>query len=211
MKKKINTQPVFSSSFNHGNVVLNFMGSPKSEYGLYAGAFHDAGKLLVSKLAASRGYSDLQACPIVFLYRHALELYMKAVIITGNNISWLSGKKPLIETENLNSHKLSQLVPAIKAIFSAVDWDWDLDIEGVSDDREFQRFLEDFEKTDPGSFSFRYPTTTKGDAALPEHFLFNAIEFARKLDPILDLLDGADLGLKEIWDTAAEATYEAQM
>ena len=186
------------------------MGSPKSEFGHYAGAFHDAGKLLVNQLAESKGYRDLQACPIVFLYRHALELYMKQIIITGNSLLRLSRKKPVLEVKDIGHDQLSKLVPVIKTIFDAVDWEWELDIEGISSEEEFQKFLEDFEKIDPNSISFRYPTSKNGKATLPKHFVFDVIDFSKKLDPILNLFDGATTGLEELWQAGAEATYEAQ-
>jgi hypothetical protein len=142
----------------------------------------------------------------VFLYRHALELYIKQIIITGNNILCLSGKKLIdIKDKDFGSHKLSYFVPAIKVIFDAAGWKWRLDIKGISNEKEFQKFLEDFEQNDPQSFAFRYPTTKKGDAALPKHFVFNIIRFSEKLDPIFDLLDGAVTGLEELWQVEAEA------
>jgi len=207
MKNKFAKNSVFVSGSPHGNVVLNFMGSPASEFGHYAGAFHDAGKLLVNQIAQSQGYSDLQVCPIVFLYRHALELYLKQIINIGNNILRLSGKEPILEKKD---HKLSQLVPAIKGIFDAVEWEWKLDIDGMANDKDFQKFLEDFERIDPMSFAFRYPTTKKGEATLPEHFVFDVIKFSKKLDPIFDLFDGAVTGLEELWQSGAEAVHEAQ-
>ena len=146
----------------------------------------------------------------MFLYRHALELYIKAIILTGNDILILSNQNPLVESKDLGSHRLYSLIPAIKQIFCFLGWTSDFEIPGMKDLNDFEKFLQNIEKIDPNSFSFRYPTTKKGDAALPEHFSFNVLELCQQLDPILDLLEGADMGLKEEWDVRAEAAFEAQ-
>jgi hypothetical protein len=57
-----------------GNVVLNFMGAPKRELALIGDEYFEAAKVLMGSLAQKGSYSDLKAYPIVFLYRHALEL-----------------------------------------------------------------------------------------------------------------------------------------
>lgn len=180
--------PSSNSGSHHGIAVLNFRNAPITEYGPYGEAFHMAGQALAQNLAASNGYSDLEACPIVFLYRHALELFIKGLILTGNNILHISGKKPLIESDQLGSHRLSRLLPSLKQIFDAVGWKWELDIEGIKDYEEFQKFIEDFEQIDPFAISFRYPTDKQGKAPLPKHFAFNVVDFSKKLDPLLDLL-----------------------
>ena len=208
-KSKIKN-PLFAATSGHGNVVLNFRNSPKTEFGPYANAFHEAGKTLAERLSARAGYSDLEACPIVFLYRHAMELHIKAIIVTGNDILELSGQVPIIKTEDLGSHRIHALVPALKQIFVFLGWAWDFEISGMSNPEDFEQLLQYIEELDPLSYSFRYPTTKKGKPTLPAHFTFNILEFSRQLDPILDLLDGADSGIKEEWDTRAEAAFEAQ-
>lgn len=78
-----------------GNVVLNFTGAPKRELALIGNEYFDAAKVLIERLAQKAGYSDLEAYPIVFLYRHALELYFKAVLSLGNDLSGLLGTSAL--------------------------------------------------------------------------------------------------------------------
>ncbi|OGC04431.1 hypothetical protein A2276_08675 [candidate division WOR-1 bacterium RIFOXYA12_FULL_43_27] len=190
----------------HGNVVLNFRKDSLSEFGAYAEAYHEAGKLLVCRLDESEGYSDIQACPIVFLYRHALELYIKGIIIDGNNILSLLGKTPVVDTNDLGKHDLLPLIPAIKQVFTAIGWL--TENKGTKEVEEVVEIIKCFNGLDSNSFSFRYPVNKKGLSILSENFILNVVEFAKKADPVFDLLDGAIVGLSEEWQTRADNAYE---
>ena len=50
-----NKRPISFSKSVHGNAVLNLRGSPKDEFGPYAEAFHRSGKILLDRLALSKG------------------------------------------------------------------------------------------------------------------------------------------------------------
>ena len=205
-KKKI----LFKPGTMHGNVVLNFRNSPESEFGHYAEEFHNAGKLLAQRIKRSRNYSDLQACPIVFLYRHALELYLKDIVMVGNWFIQSSGATPIVKTEDIGSHGLARLAPALKQAFDTVGWDWKIDVAYMKTEKEFEVLLKEIDAIDPLSQSFRYPTKRNGEASVSKHFLFSILEFSKTLDPILDMLDSASAGLRAQWDNYAEALYESQ-
>jgi hypothetical protein len=49
-------------------------GKPKAELALVGDAYYNAARRLLEAFGADRAYSDLDAYPIVFLCRHALEL-----------------------------------------------------------------------------------------------------------------------------------------
>lgn len=66
------------------------------------------------------------------------------------------------------------------------------------------------EELDPESYNFRYPTDTKGQAALNHHTVVNPVGFSCNMDPILDVLAGAVLGLHEEFDATAAAKFELQ-
>lgn len=84
-----------------------------------------------------------------------------------------------------------------------------MEIEGLRKKSDFVALVEDFEFIDPISSSFRYPTDQEGQGALPHRFTFNLSLFAQRIDPLLDVIDGALTGLNEYWDLAAEAAFEA--
>jgi len=199
----------FSKDRFHGNVVLNFMRFPKGELAAYGRSYHEAAQHLVKHMAASH-YRDPDACPIVFLYRHAVELYLKAVIHWGNSLLLLNGKPTVPHRNIFAEHRLVVLLKSVKPILkfhnSLENWG-DAYFGSFRDVEEVIKELEEF---DPGSHSFRYPITTKGHDALPHHFVFNVIAFGEKFDGLLRILDGMATMVYLDFQSQAEAHYELQ-
>jgi hypothetical protein len=169
----------FSKDRFHGNVVLNFMRFPKGELAVYGRSYHEAAQHLVKHIA-STDYRDPDACPIVFLYRHAVELYLKSISHWGNSLLRLNGK-PIVPHKNIfTEHRLMVLLKNVKPILKfqkALDNWRDSHFNGF---RDVEKIIEELEEFDPGSYSFRYPITTKGHDALPHHFVFNVIALEGK-------------------------------
>jgi|ERR1700686_1898472 len=57
----------FQQKAMHGSVVLNLTSYAKSDLQSYARAYHEAANSLVQVFRGKAGYSDAEACPIVFL------------------------------------------------------------------------------------------------------------------------------------------------
>lgn len=173
----------------HGNVVLNFRDMPRAEFGAFASAFWRAARSLAEQLASSQGYKDTDACPIVFLYRHAIELYMKALVFRGRNVAPVAGED--VSLNRLGNHQLTPLLPSIRRIFQEMGWSWDTDAAQV------ERIANELDRFNPYSFTFRYPTDKRGRSRLPEHFTFNVLELAEQAENALELLANALTGLEE--------------
>ena len=69
--------------------------------------------------------------------------------------------------------------------------------------------MDEFEKADPSSFSFRYPVKKNLTGALNGHFTFSVRQFALTMDEVLSRLNEACYALPEIADSKAEAAYAA--
>jgi hypothetical protein len=190
-----------------GNVVLNFQGSPKNELGVLGAAYHRAGRSLVAQFSSQPGYHDFDGCPIASLYRQALELLIKAVLNLGNHLAILLNN-PNLKTEGLlkTGHGLAKHLPKIQAIFDAVGWTDAFSQAGIPD---AEVLINEFETVDPGGFAFRYTVKKDGSPSVAPHFAFAPALFAGTLDPVLDALYGACIGLEEYRDSLAEA--KAQM
>lgn len=193
----------------HGNVVLNFMGRPAFEFSVYASAFWRGGRLLAKSLASS-GYRDMDTCPIVFLYRHALELYMKAIVHRGESLLSIAGEKLIIPTRALERHELSPLLEPIRKVFAHMGWISKTNPEGRKLFRNFDALVRNVDRLDAGSYTFRYPVDKKDKGLVSHHFGFNVLEFAQQAEGAIRLLDGAVAGLEEEWDQQASAAYELQ-
>lgn len=105
----------------HGNVVLNFTHSPKRELAPQGQAYYRAGRLLATHLLEQPGYSDLDAYPIVFLYRQALELMFKTILLYGNDLAILLQRPELATPEKtlFTQHSFKQSPATPRANFSS--------------------------------------------------------------------------------------------
>ena len=111
-----------------GSFTLNYNEDPAEDFGAYGDAYWKAGQYLAQRLISTRVYCDAEACPIIFLYRHALELYLKAVIWVGEPLLKKCGNPP--GERNMNNHSLAKLLPWVNQVWTLVGWRWDLGIEG---------------------------------------------------------------------------------
>ena len=82
MKVKAN-ENLFVASGDLSDVVLNWYGHSIDKLDIYAQeSYRSAAQALVERLTNDQ-LRDIGACPVVFLYRVSLELFLKAVLISG--------------------------------------------------------------------------------------------------------------------------------
>jgi hypothetical protein len=210
MDRSQDKRSLFQAGHSYGNIVLNFQNASNREFGAYARAFHTAGQALFEQMFDKSGYNDLEGCPIIFLYRHALELYLKAIALHGEVIMQMNGKTLLTNRKILQNHNLHPFFPLLKRTFDAVGWTWDLDIEGLRTFEEVEELLRDFETVDIRSYAFRYPVDTKGNPSVPHHFMVHMPTFCKRMDALLESLEAALMGLEVTEDSMLEAAYYAQ-
>lgn len=201
---------LFCSGEVKGNVIFNWIGSPIDQLPYYASAYHRAAQVLTERVRSSAGYRDSDGYPILFLYRHALELYLKAVVLRGALLLEILDEKRLSLDRVFSSHQLSCWLRPLRAIFAAMGWNWNTEIDGLTTWDDFADIVAAIESVDASSYSFRYPMTTKGDPALPHHTVVNVLHFAAQMDGLLSLLTGAMAGINERIDTAAEVRFFLQ-
>jgi hypothetical protein len=200
---------LFQAGHSYGNIVLNFQHAANREFGFYARAFHEAGQALFGRMFDGNGYNDLEGCPIIFLYRHALELYLKAIVLHGETILSINGEMLLANRGILQRHTLQPFFPLLKRTFDAVGWTWDLDIEGLRTFDEVEELLRDFDTVDVGSYTFRYPVDTRGNPSVPHHFMVHMPTFCKRMDTLLESLEAAVMGLEVTEREKLEAAYHA--
>ena len=192
------------------SVVLNFLRRPEAEFDAYARPFHDAARELAWRALESRVARELDALPIVVLYRHALELSMKAVVLEGNLRLSLFGEG-LSDRKLwalLKGHRLTPLLPAIRRVFMSAGWGWYWEDPAIRTFARVQRVLRDLERVDPHAFTFRYPTNVRGEASVPHHFEFSLRAFVAVVDPLVEAFDTAAFGLSAEYGQIAEALAE---
>ena len=172
-----------------GAVRLNSVGDPEHEFLYYAEAFHEAGQSLVQHLknlwksgANFTPIGSIKAVPVVYLYWHVMELYLKSIILDGGDVFPLHGKARI---ELKKSHTLETLANDVDQIFDEFGWDWKFGSPHFKTHAEFLSILAELQSV----AEIRYPTRKKdGGAVLPRNFRFNLFEFCDILDSVLEAL-----------------------
>jgi hypothetical protein len=133
---------------------------------------------------------DFLVYPIVYAYRHHIELALKMIIRFARVLLDEPGDLP-------KTHKLIAL--------------WDLAeplLRRVADDREtfsaVRECLVCFDELDPTSESFRYPVTTGGDAVLPGIRSLDLGKVREVVERVSTFLDCADQDLSVRLDVQSE-------
>lgn len=196
-------------------MALNFQKSPEEEFTLYAAAYHQVAKEAVSVLEKNKQagipklpIDDFRAYPVVFLYRHALELYMKSVILVGAPMLEIKNIDIIDRNKLLDTHSLDSLRQKIEKVFMAFEWDWDLGTAQFKTLEDFRKIISELHQVDTGSSTFQYPLDKKGNASLPFNFEFNLVEFCKTLDCLLPVLEGATYAAYEDLQLYAEIMSE---
>jgi hypothetical protein len=144
------------------------------------------------------------------MYRHALELYLKGIIVAGRGVLPLRNKPP-IDNGIFKEHSLQGLLSDVEHVFEAFGWDWDFRQPGFRTVSDFRSMVGQFDNVDRKSSSFRYPVMEDGcRPCLESHLRFNLFAFCDALDPIYPLLDGAAYGADEQLSLEYEQRAEAR-
>lgn len=216
--KRLKKRLFEDSGQHHGTVILNWVGTPEREFTWYGQAFHEAGKQLVDQLKEDPSFGpdgfppdSFKALPIVYLYRHTMELYLKGIILAGAGVLRLRGEPALDIKDALDTHSLQSLLAKVERIFEAFGWDWDFELPAFRSLSDFRSIIGQFANVDACSYAFRYPTTKDcKSASLESGFRFNLFNFCEVLDPIYKILDGAAFGAREELQSEYEQQAEAR-
>lgn len=157
---------------------------------LYARSLHRAAKALAGSLRRDGNpVSDVDFSPVVNLYRQALELSLKALVL-GDGGNFLVSKPDVISVHK--THSVSWLAQFVSQIVTAVGWQKEFRCEGIEGPDGFKALVESVNSVDPGAYTYR----TFVDSEVG----FDVPEFCRKLDAVLGLLDSTADALAAEWD-----------
>ena len=167
------------------------------EIDLYARSLHKAAKTLITTL-------DLQpnpktawdACPVVLLYRHAVELHLKALVDEGSNFL----KERTDPITLYKTHSLHWLAQIVCQIIKAVKWEGEFKCEGVASLADFSALVSALEALDPVAVAVQ-SRNRRPDAWVPSQLQPpKVLQIAKRLDGLLELLDVTADALATTWD-----------
>jgi hypothetical protein len=147
-------------------------------------------------------FSDYEAYPVVFLYRQALELYLKHIIYQSALLSAFRFRDD-VDGKLRNSHDLGNLFKSIESVLAVLFPDDDALAAVV---QATGSVCSDWQTLDPGSYTFRYPVDKRGHPSTKRQQI-NLRAFANRMSSVLDDLSVIDFGLNVETDRA-QATYE---
>ncbi|MCL1119092.1 hypothetical protein N7V09_18820 [Shewanella seohaensis] len=159
---------------------LNWYNDPTE---LYIVGYKKAADSLVDSIANRKGSADSLIFPIVFLYRHYVEIRLKSLLHDGNRLLDREHKQK-------SEHQLSKLWPKVRSILDEL---WPNE-EG-EDLKAMDSLIAQFEEVDPRSTTFRYPKDFDGNNSLkldvPRVNLRNLAEVVGAMSIILEGAAGA--------------------
>ena len=126
---------------------------------------------------------DEGALPIVFLYRHALELYLKSVVYQAAVVTINERELRRAVPRLWREHSLLRLLRMAEPVLT--DRTHPL-VQMGSLYKDLSELARKIDEVDPGSYSFRYPVTSNGDPALPSHVFLNTFVLSEAMEKVFD-------------------------
>ena len=169
---------------------------------LYARSFHTAAKKLAASLQlAPNPFTGFDVSPVVFMYRHAVELHLKALVL-GEGGNFLATTPDALSVHK--THSVSWLAQFVVQIVIALKWEKEFRCDGIENLADFKAVIDELNAVDPGSYVFRLPVMAEAEDFVPGQVKLTIHDFVRRADALLELLDSTADALAAEWDTREE-------
>ena len=177
------------------------------EIGLYARSLQKAAKTLIATLNLKPDPKTAwDACPAIPLYRQSVELHLKALVGEGSNFL----PSPTDSISLYKTHSLRWLAQIVCQIIKAARWEDEFKCEGIATLADFSAVVNELEALDPVSIAVHSGSRAR-DGSVPHQLQPpNVVQFAKKLDGLMDLLDSTADALAAEWDLRSEAPIERE-
>lgn len=160
----------------------------------YVEGYRIAAEKLIETVLNTQTERDTLIYPIVFLYRHYIEIQLKEIIETGSK--YLDKKR-----KQVKGHVLFPLWLEAKEIINEI-WKADRDNENI---KQSEEIIKAICAIDTKSDAFRYPIDIKGKQTLKGIAVVNLRELKEGISPAIQFLDGVALGISALQDEKDEA------
>ena len=169
-------------------------------YSVYALAYYEAAQRLLQPILNSGNFADYDAYPILFLFRHYVELTLKEVVLLTERMA----KMERIELSQFNfaTHDLTTLLEASERNLELLKEPLGLNDQPF--DKQTKDLILDLCSFDQKSEAFRYPVDKKGNLFFPDHFLVGLPEVAKNMECIHHSLIGLTEYLTVAYDNACD-------
>jgi len=163
-----------------------------NEMHIYSEGYKKAADILSLKIQEDRMFIDFLIYPLVFLYRHHIELELKIIILEGNDL--INNQK--VERHH---HKLQNLWDDAKKIIKEL---WP---DGPQNDLQaVENVVLQLSELDPDSMSFRYDRDKEGKKPNPELKFLNVKKFSQVINNISSFFNGVGTAISVYADNKNE-------
>jgi hypothetical protein len=146
---------------------------------LYAKGYKEAADIIVNHVNEEKSFQDILVFPVIFLYRHYIELILKDIIRDGYNLLGENKDFP-------QHHKIKELWIETRKILEKIIIDCPkTDLDAV------EEIIIQFSEKDPLSMVFRYPFDKKGNKSIDDLKNVNLRHLAEIIDGLHSFLYGA--------------------
>ncbi len=169
----------------HGGLFDAALVSGPDKWFPYCEGFRRAADAIVDGVELSPRSQNLLIYPVLYLYRHHIELALKLIYLEG-------AERNLSNGSFLATHDLNKLWAKAKGVLASGDL---LHGQGV-DFETVERLIEELHEVDPHGEAFRYPVGRRQEPSLPvglTHANFGAVRSAVGL--LADSLDVARMAI----------------
>jgi|CXWL01.1.fsa_nt_gi hypothetical protein len=193
----------FDEISDASNIVISFTNDPKGDFWAFAKGYTIAANRLAASLLEAPRFSDYEAYPVVFLYRHALELSLKHVIYSGGELA-VFRRMDDINEQLKNNHDLVDLSRTAGKVLALL-FPNDEMCGGLN--TSVAAICKDWSQIDPRSDAYRYPIDTKGRPSTKKHQVVNLKVLATRMSAVLEDIDTIHFGL-DMETCKAQELYE---
>lgn len=176
----------------HETFLIGFAKNPRCDFDVYARGYFRAAEALVESCLARPSFPDYDAYPIMFLYRQALELGLKACIYNSELLAWIVGEKDL-DHRLINDHNLLSLSGRAKSITDRI----------FPNDRDLNAFMTEvvqaarhIQEIDRDSQAFRYPVRRNGEPVFAESTSFGLEHTTEQMARLHNGLEAIQFGIQ---------------
>ena len=190
----------FDEISDTSSFAISFTNDPMADFSAFAKGYTRAANRLARSLLEAPRFRDYEAYPVVFLYRHALELSLKHIIYGGVKLAWFQGTNEINEPLK-NSHDLVLLSQTAGRVLSLL---FPNDEMLGHLNTMVAAICKEWSQLDPRSDAYRYPIDTKGRSSTKKDQVVNLRLLATRMAAVLEKLDTVHLGLSIETDRAQE-------